>query len=128
MSVIISNIDITQYVKQGGISESTQKVYSEGFIWGIEANRSKGAHYVYSVSAQMPTEIKNTIAELIPKDYIKCNVNGNEFYAEMTSFSAAIVIEYGNLAIWDVSFTVSDVNLSDEQEATGLNAINNLQS
>lgn len=125
MSVIVSGIDVTGYINQGGISETTQKVYSEGYTWGFEENQSKGAHYVYSISARMPTELKDSIADLVVKSSLRCEVDGNSFYGEITDFTASIAIDYGTLTLWNVSFTISDRNLSKEQEAA-LNAINNI--
>lgn len=114
MSIIVSGIDITAYINQGGINETTQKVYSEGYTWGIEANQSKGVHYVYSISARMSTELKDSIADLVVKNSIKCEVDSNNFYAEITDFTASIAIDYGDLTLWNVSFTISDKNLSKE--------------
>lgn len=113
--IIIANTDITKYIKQGGISESTQRVYADGSS-SEDPSMSKGAHYVYSITAQMPTDIKELMSSYVIKNAVKCSVDGQEFFAEMTNFSASVAIAYGDTVIWNVNFTISDEELSDEEQ------------
>lgn len=106
MSIILgTDFDVTPYIVQNGISESSQKVTASG------TNTVKGAHAVYTVSLQVPTDIKDRISAYISGTFL-CTVDGISFTAEMTSFSASVIVEYGELQLWSVSFTVSDIALS----------------
>ena len=114
MSVIIGNTDITRYINQGGISESTKKVYtSDGTVPDEEAE-SKGVHCVFSLNARMPSAVKDFIGECIKKNAVTCTVDEMPFSAEVTDFSASVFFEFGDICLWNVSFTISDVDLSEE--------------
>lgn len=111
MSVVIGNYDITSYINQGGISESTQRVYASGSSSTAE---SKGAHNAYSLSAQVPKNIKNALSAYMLSSSVACSVDGVSFNAEMTDFSASIYVEIEDISLWNVSFTVTDISLTEE--------------
>ncbi|MCM1577490.1 MAG: hypothetical protein NC078_01660 [Ruminococcus sp.] len=107
MSVIIGGRDITGYINLGGISESVQLIAAAD-----GGEQSKGAHFSYSVTAQMPSDIKDIMAKQAELSNVFCNVGREEFYGEMTGFTAAVAVEYGDMLLWNVSFTVTDNALS----------------
>lgn len=110
MSVIIGAHDLTSFITQGGINESLKKVDSS-------TEESKGAHYSYSLSAQVPEDIKTALSGYLQSNSVQCSVDGIEFNAEMTDFSATIYVEIDDISLWNISFTVTDLSLTDEQEA-----------
>lgn len=113
MSVIVNSVDITEYVNQGGISESTQREYADkGAATGTA--ESKGAHYIYNISAQMPDDIKNEMSACMEKGNVPCTVGGDSCRAEMTNFTASVLIELSGVTVWNVGFTLTDIALSDE--------------
>lgn len=112
MSVIIGKYDITSYISQGGINESTQRVYASGS--SSDTAESKGAHNSYSLSAQVPESLKTALSGYMSSETVSCSVDDVSFNAEMTDFSASIVIETEAISLWNVSFTVTDISLSEE--------------
>lgn len=112
--ITIKGTDITSYVTQGGISESTQRV-----MQSISATqeRSIGAHNTYNISARVPTDIKNAVAECMDENSVKCSVDGIDFYADVQDLSCTISVEYADIVLWDISFTLFDIQLSKETEA-----------
>lgn len=112
MSVVIGNYDITSYINQGGISESTQRVYASGS--SSSTAESKGAHNAYSLSAQVPKNIKNALSAYMLSSSVACSVDGVSFNAEMTDFSASIYVDIEDISLWNVSFTVTDISLTEE--------------
>lgn len=113
MSVIVNSVDITKYINQGGISESTKREYADESAAAGTAE-SKGAHYIYNISAQMPDDIKSTMSACMEKGTVDCTVGGDSCRAEMTNFTAAVLVEIGGMTLWNVSFTLTDIALSDE--------------
>lgn len=113
MSIIIDGIAVTGCVAQGGIQESTQRVYASDSS-SLDASQSKGAHYVYNISAQIATDVKETLSDCVAKNAVNCTIGGDTCRAEMTNFTASLAIEHGDLALWDVSFTLTDIELSNE--------------
>lgn len=113
MSIIIDGIEVTGSVSQGGIQESTQRVYASDSS-SSDVSQSKGAHYVYSINAQVTTDVKSALSDCVAKNAVNCTIGGDTCRAEMTNFTASLVIEHGNLALWDVSFTLTDIELSNE--------------
>lgn len=111
MSVIIGKYDITSYITQGGISESTQRVYASGT--STDTAESKGAHNSYTLSAQVPESIKNALSGYVASETVECTVDDVSFTAEMTDFSASVYIEFESISLWNIGFTVTDVALTE---------------
>lgn len=108
----IGTCDITDYIQQSGISESTERVYGKDNDAAI-----KGAHYTYSFQLRIPDDIKDTLTRYIGKDYVSCKVNGNFFYADITAFQTNIAIEYKDIRLWNASITITDLALSEEEDS-----------
>lgn len=111
--MIVNSVDITDYINQGGISESTKREYTDESA-ASGAAESKGAHYIYNISAQMPDDIKSKMSACMEKGSVVCTVGEDSCRAEMTNFAASVLVELGGAAIWNVSFTLTDIALSDE--------------
>ncbi len=111
----VKDYDITQYIVQGGIRESTQRVMQSDRFTHEES--SIGAHNVYNISARVPTAIKNALEEYMDEYSVKCTVDGVEFYADLQDLSCSVCVEFSNIMLWDISFTLFDMHLSKETEA-----------
>lgn len=106
MSVIIGTADITQYITQGGISESAEPVKND-------KSEVIGVHCVYSIKTLVPADIKDVIAGFACGGETVCTVDGTQITGYITGFTASVAVERFGAVYWNVDITVADKNLSE---------------
>lgn len=106
----IGTCDLTGYILQNGISESTERVIS------ASDGQSKGAHNVYALNARVPSAVNETISSYVASDSIACVVDGISFKGSITEYNANLYVEIGSVTMWNINLTIADISLSEEQE------------
>lgn len=112
MNIVISGLNVGEYVSQSGVSESSDKVYDTAHQFtasdGVEIKRCRGVRKIYNISLDnVPLNVKNMLRSRSSYGYISCTVGNVEDRFIMDSFSAQVIIQNEALNLWSVSFSLS---------------------
>lgn len=116
MQLIVGGANVGAYIQQSGISESYEKVYDTSNQFtaadGTEIKRCIGVRKSYSVSLdKVPVNVKNMLRSRSRYGYISCIVGAETAHFLVTDFSAQVIIQYGDLNLWTVKFTLKAQNI-----------------
>lgn len=124
MQLIISGLDVSEYIQQSGFSESYEKVYDTANSFtaadGTEIKRLSGVRKKYNITLGfVPVNIKNMLRSRSGFGWLSCTVGTDAITCSVDNFSAQVILQRGDMNLWTVSFGLAVKDMSGGSSGSG---------
>ncbi|MCM1577491.1 MAG: hypothetical protein NC078_01665 [Ruminococcus sp.] len=128
MKVVISGLDVSEYIQQSGFSESYEKVYDTNNAFtaadGTEIKSLSGVRKKFNITlGSVPVNVKNMLRSRSGYGYIPCTVGEEIITCTVENFSAQVIIQGNGFDLWTVSFGLAAKELTGGLSGEGIYSI-----